>query len=52
MDDPVITPTLLRDCRDRCSDVQLVTVDRVGHWIVEEGPELVLDGLRAFLREV
>jgi pimeloyl-ACP methyl ester carboxylesterase len=24
----------------------------VGHWIVEEGPELVLDGLRAFLREV
>jgi hypothetical protein len=30
MDDPVITPTLLRDYRDRFSDFQLVTVDGVG----------------------
>ena len=52
MDDPVITPTLLRDHRDRFSDFQLVTVDGVGHWIVEERPELVLDRLRAFLREM
>ncbi len=51
MDDPVITPTLLRDYPDRFSDFQLETVDGVGHWIVEQRPELVLDRLRAFLRE-
>ena len=42
----MITPTLLPDYRDRFSDFQLVTVDGVGHWIVEERPELVLDRLR------
>jgi pimeloyl-ACP methyl ester carboxylesterase len=52
MDDPVITPTLLCDYRDRFSDFQLVTFDEVGHWIVEERPELVVDRLRAFLREM
>ena len=52
MDDPVITPTLLRGYRDGFSDFQLVTFDGVGHWIVEERPELALDRLRAFLREM
>jgi pimeloyl-ACP methyl ester carboxylesterase len=52
MDDRVITPTLLPDYRDRLSDFQLVTFDGVGHWNVEERPELVLDRLRAFLREM
>jgi len=51
MDDPVITPTLLRDYPNRFEDFQLETVDRVGHWIVEQRPELVLERLRAFLRE-
>jgi len=51
MDDPVITPTLLRDYPDRFSDFHLETIDGVGHWIVEQRPELVLDRLRAFLRE-
>ena len=51
MDEPVITQTLLRVYRDRFSDFQLVTVDGVGHWIVEQRPELVLDRLRAFLLE-
>jgi pimeloyl-ACP methyl ester carboxylesterase len=51
MDDPAITPTLLRDYPDRFSDFHLETVDGVGHWIVEQRPELVLDRLRAFLRE-
>ena len=49
MDDPVITPTLLRGYTDLFSDFQLETVDGVGHWIVEQRPELVLDRLRAFL---
>jgi len=48
----VITPSLLRDHRDRFSDFQPGAVDGVGHWIVEETPELVLDRLRAFLREM
>src|SRR4029450_12864145 len=51
MDDPVITPTLLRDYPDRFKDFQLETVDGVGHWIVEQRPELILERLRAFLRE-
>jgi pimeloyl-ACP methyl ester carboxylesterase len=51
MDDPVITPTLLRSYADRASDFRLETVDGVGHWIVEQRPELVLERLRAFLRE-
>lgn len=51
MDDPVITPTLLRGYADRFSDFQLETVDGVGHWIVEQRPELVLERLRTFLRE-
>ena len=51
MDDPVITPTLLRGYSDRFSDFRLETVDGVGHWIVEQRPELVLERLRAFLRE-
>ena len=49
--DPVLTPTLLRDYPDKVSDFHLETVDGVGHWIVEQRPELVLDRLRAFLRE-
>jgi pimeloyl-ACP methyl ester carboxylesterase len=48
----VITPTLLRDNRDRFSDFQLVTFDGIGHRIVEERPELALDRLRALLREM
>ena len=51
MSDPVVTPTLLRGYADRASDFQLETVDGVGHWIVEQRPDLVLDRLRAFLRE-
>jgi pimeloyl-ACP methyl ester carboxylesterase len=50
MDDPV-PPTLMRDYSDRFTDFQLETVDGVGHWIFEQRPELVLDRLRAFLRE-
>jgi pimeloyl-ACP methyl ester carboxylesterase len=49
--DPVITPTLLRRYRERIPDFALETVDGVGHWIVEQRPELVLDRLRAFLSE-
>ena len=35
---------------DRISDFQVEVVDGVGHWIVEQRPELVLDRIRAFAR--
>ncbi|KZS68842.1 epoxide hydrolase [Mycobacterium kansasii] len=47
--DPVITPHLLRGYEDRASDFEVELVDGVGHWIVGQRPDLVLDRLRAFL---
>jgi pimeloyl-ACP methyl ester carboxylesterase len=49
MRDPVITATLLRGYSDRVRDFEIETVDGVGHWIVEQQPELVLNRLQAFL---
>jgi pimeloyl-ACP methyl ester carboxylesterase len=51
IDDPVITPTLLRGYADRIKDFRIETVDNTGHWIVEQRSELVLDRLRTFLSE-
>jgi pimeloyl-ACP methyl ester carboxylesterase len=48
--DPVITPDLTDGYADRISDFEVELVDGVGHWIVEQRPELVLDRIRAFLR--
>jgi pimeloyl-ACP methyl ester carboxylesterase len=48
-EDPVITPRLLDGYADRISDFEVELVDGVGHWIVAQRPELVLDRLRAFL---
>jgi len=49
-DDPVITPLLLRGYDQRATDFEVELVDGVGHWIVEQRPELVLDRVRKFLR--
>jgi pimeloyl-ACP methyl ester carboxylesterase len=49
MDDPVITPMMVRPFQERAADFRIETVDGVGHWIVEQRPELVLDRLRGFL---
>jgi pimeloyl-ACP methyl ester carboxylesterase len=48
--DPVLTPDLLNGYGDRISDFKVELIDGVGHWIVEQRPELVLDRLRVFLR--
>ncbi len=48
--DPVLTPDLLNGYADRISDFDVELVDGVGHWIVEQRPDLVLDRLRSFLR--
>jgi pimeloyl-ACP methyl ester carboxylesterase len=42
-------PNLLRGYPERASDFEGEFVDGVGHWIVEQRPDLVLDRLRAFL---
>jgi pimeloyl-ACP methyl ester carboxylesterase len=49
-EDPVLVPDLLNGYAERISDFEVELVDGVGHWIVEQAPELVLDRLRAFLR--
>jgi pimeloyl-ACP methyl ester carboxylesterase len=49
-DDPVITPHLLNGYGRRASDFDVEFVDGVGHWIVEQATDLVLDRLREFLR--
>jgi pimeloyl-ACP methyl ester carboxylesterase len=48
-EDPVITPDLVDGYGDRASDFKIELVDGVGHWIVAQRPELVLDRVRAFL---
>jgi pimeloyl-ACP methyl ester carboxylesterase len=48
--DPVITPDLADGYADHIADFEVELVDGVGHWIVHQRPELVLDRLRAFLR--
>ncbi|AAS06100.1 MULTISPECIES: alpha/beta fold hydrolase [Mycobacterium avium complex (MAC)] len=49
-EDPVLTPDLLDGYAERIDDFQLELVDGVGHWIVDQRPDLVLDRVRAFLR--
>jgi pimeloyl-ACP methyl ester carboxylesterase len=48
--DPVLTPDLLDGYATHISDFEVELVDGVGHWIVEQRPDLVLDRLRAFLK--
>jgi pimeloyl-ACP methyl ester carboxylesterase len=48
--DPVIMPILHRGYAHHAADIAFEEVPGVGHWIVEEAPELVLDRLRTFLR--
>ena len=44
-----VIPALVEGYGDRISDFEMELVDGVGHWIVEQRPELVLDRIRAFL---
>jgi pimeloyl-ACP methyl ester carboxylesterase len=48
--DPVITADLTDGYADHISDFEVELVDGVGHWIVAQRPDLVLDRLRAFLK--
>jgi pimeloyl-ACP methyl ester carboxylesterase len=46
----VITADLTDGYADHISDFEVELVDGVGHWIVAQRPELVLDRIRAFLK--
>jgi pimeloyl-ACP methyl ester carboxylesterase len=48
--DPVIIPELLDGYGDRIADFEVELVDDVGHWIVDQRPDLVLDRVRKFLK--
>jgi pimeloyl-ACP methyl ester carboxylesterase len=48
-DDPVIRPELTDGYAEHISDFEIELVDGLGHWIVAQQPELVLDRIRAFL---
>jgi pimeloyl-ACP methyl ester carboxylesterase len=48
--DPVLTPDLIDGYAKHIRDFEVELVDGVGHWIVEQRPDLVLDRLRAFLK--
>jgi pimeloyl-ACP methyl ester carboxylesterase len=47
--DPVITPTMHRGYEDYSSNITFEHVPGVGHWIVEQAHDLVLERLRSFL---
>lgn len=49
--DPVITPTMHRGYENYASDIKFEHVPNVGHWIVEQAHDLVLDRLRGCLSE-
>ena len=48
--DPVLTPELVDGYAKHISDFEVEFVEGVGHWIVEQRGDLVLDRLRAFLK--
>ena len=49
--DPALTPALLDAFAQHSSDFHVETVDGVGHSVVEQRPELLVERLRAFLAE-
>jgi pimeloyl-ACP methyl ester carboxylesterase len=49
--DPVITPTMHHGYENYASDITFEHVADVGHWIVEQAHDLVLERLRSFLTE-
>jgi pimeloyl-ACP methyl ester carboxylesterase len=51
LNDPVITPAMHRGYEAHASDITFEHVPDVGHWIVEQAHDLVLDRLRSFLKD-
>lgn len=41
--DPALPPALARHMPDKCSDLEMVTVSRAGHWVQQEFPDRVND---------
>lgn len=49
VEDPALSPALLRGQEARAEALEIELVDGCGHFIVDEMPELVIDRARAFL---
>jgi pimeloyl-ACP methyl ester carboxylesterase len=49
-EDPVMTANGTDGYEDHISDFEVELVPGVGHWIIDQRPDLVLDRVRAFLR--
>lgn len=49
-DDPVLTPKLVRRAQRAAKNVEVETIDGVGHWIPEQKPHVLVEKLRHFLR--
>jgi len=50
LDDPVVAPAVLRPIHDLSSDIDFEEVPNVGHWIIEQAPDLVLERLRDLMK--
>lgn len=50
LDDPVVTPVLHRWYADVMPDCEFEKVPGVGHWIVEQEPDLTLDRIRSLMK--
>jgi pimeloyl-ACP methyl ester carboxylesterase len=50
--DPGLRPEFAERMRPLCSDLELHLVEKVGHWVQHEEPELVRDRLLAWLGRV
>jgi len=50
--DPGLRPEFAEGMRERCSDLELHLVPRVGHWMQQEAPDVVSGRLIAWLNRV
>jgi microsomal epoxide hydrolase/non-specific protein-tyrosine kinase len=39
--DPALTPALAASMPERCSDLEMHTIPKAGHWVVQEEPDAV-----------
>jgi pimeloyl-ACP methyl ester carboxylesterase len=50
LDDPVVTPTLLRSHVDLSADIDFEEIPGIGHYLLEQAPELGLERLQDLMR--
>ena len=50
--DPALRPEFAEGMRELCADLELHLVEKVGHWVQQEAPDVVNDRLIAWLKRV